>query len=131
MKNDLATKPDVYTPTIKDNRYEDYIPFDFERGFRCPCSTRKEQFYSNRQQFKSHLKAQKHKDWIIHLNNNRNNYFQKCIENQETIKNQRILIAKFEKKIAKFEKEIKVLKDNSKNDKIVPVGDLLDMDIDP
>lgn len=114
---ELVTEPDIYTPTFKDNIYQDKIPFDFTNGIRCPCCTRKDKRY-DKKQFKIHMNAKKHKEWISHLNENRVNYYQISIQQEDTIKNQKIYIAKLELEL----KQIKTQKAN------VPTMDLLGID---
>ena len=118
---ELTVEPDVYMPTFRNNIYQDAMPFDFTHGIRCPCSTRKDKKY-NRRQFKSHLEVKKHKEWISYLNENRVNYYKKCIEQEETIKNQRNYIAQ-------IEKELQIEKNNPKKQNYVTIETLLDIDL--
>ena len=117
----LVTEPDVYAPTFRDNIYQDQMPFDFTNGIRCPCSTRKDKKYDPKQ-FKSHLNAKKHKAWLSHLNENRVNFYRKSLEQEDTIKNQRLYIAK-------LQLELKQSEERSKHKIIVPVTDLLGIDM--
>ena len=121
MDSSLVVEPDIYEPKFEDNIYQDYIPFNFTNGIKCPCSTRKDHCYKNRTQFKKHITANKHKVWLAHLNNNRVNYYSKSLEYAETIKNQQLYIAKLELKINQLELE--------KRPQInVPIANLLDLD---
>ena len=59
---------------------------------------------------------------IIVYNNNRINYYRDNLEHEKTIRNQKLYIARLEKKIIKLKKEI--------NKPHVPVANLLDLPID-
>lgn len=120
---DLATEPDTYAPTFKDNIYQDCMPFCFTNGIRCPCSTRKDKSYKNRVQFKAHINAKKHKGWLSHLNENRVNFYKQSIGQADTIKNQRLYIAQLEKQLKKYELQEKHRYVD------VPVTNLLDIDL--
>tara|TARA_Y100000389_G_scaffold197042_1_gene230901 strand:- start:649 stop:1014 length:366 start_codon:yes stop_codon:yes gene_type:complete len=120
---DLVTESDTYSPTFKDNIYQDFVPFCFTNGIRCPCSTRKDKSYKNRVQFKSHINTKKHKEWLSHLNENRINFYKQSIEQTDTIKNQRLYIAHLEKKLTAYELQEKYRYTN------VPVTNLLDIDL--
>jgi hypothetical protein len=99
---ELVVEPDIYTPSIDENgNYIDKIPsFSLiKKGLLCPCGSRKDKIYDSRSIFSSHIKTQNHKKWLESLNLNKANYY---IENEklnETIQNQRIIIAKLEKDI--------------------------------
>ena len=76
----------------------------------------------NRSQFKIHLNAKKHKEWICHLNENRVNYYKTSLEQAETIKNQKIYIAK-------LELELKLRDERTRIVNNVPTIDLLGIDL--
>lgn len=99
---DLQTEPDFYSPSISENgSYIDKIPSfnNLKTGLRCPCGARKDKKYETHTIFYNHTKSKCHQNWINTLNLNKANYY---IENQqlkETLHNQRLIIAKFEKDI--------------------------------
>ena len=66
-------------------------------GYYCSCTARKDKIYASASSMSAHLKTKTHAKWIESLNLNRANHF---VENQklkETLANQRIIIAKYEK----------------------------------
>jgi hypothetical protein len=69
----------------------------FKNGLRCPCGTRKEHIFDTRQSFGSHIKTKTHLKWITDLNSNKMNYFTENIKLNETIVNQKIIIAKMQR----------------------------------
>ena len=99
---ELVVEPDVYSPSIDETgNYIDKIPsFSLiKKGLLCPCGSRKDKIYDSRAIFSSHIKTQMHTKWLSSLNLNKANYY---IENEklnETIQNQRLIIAKLEKDI--------------------------------
>ena len=99
---ELVVEPDIYSPSIDENgNYIDKIPsFSLiKKGLLCPCGSRKDKIYDSRGIFSSHIKTQMHTKWLSSLNLNKANYY---IENEklnETIQNQRLIIAKLEKDI--------------------------------
>ena len=97
---DLVTEPDIYEPTINENgNYVDYLPpsSKFQNGLRCPCCSRKEHVFDNRQCFSTHSKTKKHQKWLTNLNADKMNYYKENIKLNETIGNQKIIIAKLQK----------------------------------
>jgi hypothetical protein len=106
---DLAIEPDIYEPTIDDNtNYSDYLPpsSQFKNGLRCPCGSRKEHVFDNRQSFSTHIKTKTHIKWLIDLNNNKMNYFSENLKLNETISTQKIIIAKLERENNEYTKLI-------------------------
>jgi hypothetical protein len=97
---DLTLESDIYEPCIDDNgNYNDYLPTSskFKNGLRCPCGTRKEHIFENRQSFCGHIKTKTHQKWLSDLNTNKMNYFTENIKLNETINNQKIIIAKLQR----------------------------------
>jgi len=97
---DLVTEPDIYEPTINENgNYVDYLPpsSKFQNGLRCPCGSRKEHVFDNRQCFSTHSKTKKHQKWLTDLNADKMNFYKENIKLNETIGNQKIIIAKLQK----------------------------------
>lgn len=94
---DIALTPDTYAPGISDDGvYIDVIPMSFqEGGVKCACLDR---YYTTRDKFAQHIKCKRHEMWMKQLNLEKNNYFKKCIELEQTVKQQRLLIAQLEKK---------------------------------
>ena len=99
---DLVVEPDIYTPSIDDNgSYIDKIPSfnNIKNGLRCPCGTRKDKTYDCVAYFASHIKTLTHKKWLSSMNVNKSNYYIENIQLKETIQNQKLIIAKYEKEI--------------------------------
>jgi hypothetical protein len=97
---DLQVESDIYEPNIDDcGDYSDYLPTasKFKNGLRCPCGTRKEHIFDTRSSFSGHIKTKTHQKWIIDLNANKMNYFTENIKLNETITNQKIIIAKLQR----------------------------------
>ena len=97
---ELITESDIYTPSIDDiGNYIDNVPSfnTLLNGLRCPCGSRKNKIYTTYAIFTAHIKSKSHQKWLDYLNLNKTNYY---IENERmkvTIKNQQLIIAKFEK----------------------------------
>lgn len=106
---DLAIEPDIYEPTIDDKtNYSDYLPpsSKFTNGLRCPCGSRKEHVFDNRQSFSIHIKTKTHIKWLIDLNNNKMNFFSENLKLNETITTQKIIIAKLQRENNEYTKLI-------------------------
>ena len=97
---DLIIESDFYEPSIDElGNYIDYIPSSnkFKNGIKCPCGTRKEHIFDNRQSFSGHIKTKTHLKWLNDININKMNYFTDNIKLNETIYNQKLIIAKLQK----------------------------------
>jgi hypothetical protein len=97
---DLTLESDIYEPNIDiEGDYSDYLPTSskFKNGLRCPCGTRKEHIFDNRQSFSSHIRTKTHQKWLSDLNTNKMNYFTENIKLNETITNQKLIIAKLQR----------------------------------
>ena len=97
---DLQVETDIYEPNIDNGGdYSDYLPTSskFKNGLRCPCGTRKEHVFDNRQSFSGHVKTKTHQKWLSDLNTNKMNYFTENIRLHETISNQKFIIAKLQR----------------------------------
>jgi hypothetical protein len=97
---DLAVEPDIYEPSIDDNgNYSDYLPpsSKFKYGLRCPCGSRKEHIFDTRVSFSGHIKTKTHSKWLSDLNANKMNYFTENIKLNETIMNQKLIIARLQR----------------------------------
>lgn len=115
---DLIIESDIYEPCIDDNgNYSDYLPSSnkFKNGLRCPCGSRKEHIFDSRQSFSSHIKTKTHIKWITDLNANKMNYYTENIKLNETLNNQKLIIAKLQREndehiklIAQLAKKIEV-----------------------
>ena len=106
---DLAIEPDLYEPVIDENtNYTDYLPSSskFKNGLRCPCGSRKEHVFDNRQSFSTHTKTKTHIKWLTDLNNNKMNYFSENLKLNETISNQKMIIAKLQRENDEYTKLI-------------------------
>ena len=97
---DLISESDIYEPCIDENsNYSDYIPSSskFKNGLRCPCGARKEHIFDTRQSFSGHIKTKTHQKWLLDLNSNKMNYFTENIKLNETISNQKLIIARLQR----------------------------------
>ena len=97
---DLIIDSDIYEPCIDDNgNYSDYLPSSnkFKNGLRCPCGSRREHIFDSRQSFSSHTKTKTHIKWLIDLNTNKMNYYTENIKLNETLNNQKLIIAKLQR----------------------------------
>ena len=97
---DLQVESDIYEPNINnEGDYSDYLPTGskFKNGLRCPCGTRKEHIFDTRVSFSGHIKTKTHQKWISDLNANKTNYFTENIKLNETISNQKFIIAKLQR----------------------------------
>ena len=97
---DLQVESDIYEPNINNTGdYSGYLPTGskFKNGLRCPCGTRKEHIFDNRQSFSGHIKTKTHQKWISDLNTNKMNYFTENLKLTETITNQKFIIAKLQR----------------------------------
>ena len=128
---ELVTEPDLYSPSVDEiGNYIDKIPTfnNINHGLRCPCSYK---LYESSSNFSKHIKTKNHQKWLTQLNLNKVNYY---IENEklnETIKNQRLIIAKLEKDMNNKIMTIDYLTqqiNNKQNQNHVTVGNLLDFD---
>jgi hypothetical protein len=137
---DLAIEPDYYVPGIDDNgNYVDKIPnFNTIKtdGLLCSCGSRKDKVYRNHTSFSGHIKTKTHQNWLETLNINKKNYFMENKELQDTIHNQRLIIAKLEKDLSNRDftidyltKQIQEIQGSNNYSNIV-VNDLIDFDCD-
>jgi DNA-binding transcriptional regulator GbsR (MarR family) len=97
---DLTVDSDIYEPNIDDHGdYADYLPSSskFKNGLRCSCGSRKEHIFDTRQSFSSHIKTKTHQKWISDLNMNKMNHFTENIKLNETINNQKLIIARLQR----------------------------------
>jgi hypothetical protein len=97
---ELIIESDIYDPSIDENgNYIDYIPPSnkFKNGLRCSCGSRREHIFDSRQSFLLHIKTKTHQKWISELNANKMNYFTENIKLNETINNQKIIIARLQR----------------------------------
>ena len=130
---ELITTPDIYCPIIDDQgNYIDKIPsfHIIKKGLLCPCFSRKDKVYDNYASFSLHIKTKKHMKWLETVNLNKANYYTENIKLNETINNQRQIIAKMEKDINNQSQLINYLTEqlSKKNIHITTVNDLLDFD---
>ena len=95
MENEITVTPDTYVPFVNDKgEYIDRIP-PIINGIRCQCSS-STKVYGTSAKFRTHMKTKKHKEWLIHLSENRGNYFGQCIRNEELLNQQKLIIARLE-----------------------------------
>jgi len=98
---ELATEPDVYSPSIDENgNYIDKIPsFNtnaLANGLRCPCGTRKDKVYLSGPLFAAHCKTKTHEKWVQDLNTNKSNFFTENQKLRDVVHAQKIMIGKME-----------------------------------
>ena len=102
---ELATEPDVYSPSIDENgNYIDKIPsFNtnaLANGLRCPCGTRKDKVYLSGPLFAAHCKTKTHEKWVQDLNTNKANFFTENQKLRDVVHAQKIMIGKMELELA-------------------------------
>jgi len=93
----LITDSDDYSPGVNnDGVYVDQIPSFNGRtqGIRCPCNNH---IFPSRQNLAIHIKTAGHKRWLENLNSNRANYFTELDAERQTVRQQKIIIAKLER----------------------------------
>jgi hypothetical protein len=97
---DLVVEPDIYTPNTDElGNYVDKTPafYLIKKGLLCPCCSRKDKLYDTASTFTAHTKTKTHQKWLAAINLNKANYYAENIKMQETIQNQRLIIAQLEK----------------------------------
>lgn len=97
---DLVVEPDIYTPSTDEaGNYIDKTPafYLIKKGLTCPCCSRKDKIYDTATSFTAHTKTKTHQKWLADINMNKANYYAENIKMQETIQNQRLIIAQLEK----------------------------------
>jgi hypothetical protein len=131
---ELVVEPDIYSPSIDElGNYIDKIPsFNIiKKGLLCPCGSRKDKFYESYNSFMNHIKTKNHQKWLSNLNLNKVNYYIENEKLQETVQNQRLIIAKLEKdvnnKIMTIDYLSQQLNKTNINKNCVSVIDLLDL----
>jgi hypothetical protein len=131
---ELVVEPDIYSPSIDEmGNYIDKVPsFNIiKKGLLCPCGSRKDKLYESHSSFITHIKTKNHQKWLSNLNLNKVNYYIENEKLQETIQNQRLIIAKLEKdvntKIMTIDYLSQQLNTNIKQKIEVTVMNLLDL----
>ena len=129
---DITLTPDTYMPCVDDNgNYTDNIPI-IKHGLFCPCGSRKDKSYDTSSKFSVHTKSKSHQKWLSNLNANKVNYYVENEKLMETIKNQRIIIAKLEKDVSNKILTIDYLTQQLNHNKLflknVPTANLLEFD---
>ena len=93
---DIATTPDIYTPSVDDNgNYIDRIPL-IHNGIYCSCGVRKDKVYETHTKFQSHIKSKIHQKWIVSLNNNKANYYVEMLQMKELVDQQKKILTQLE-----------------------------------
>jgi len=100
---ELALDSDIYTPSMDDGNYVDYLPpsSKFKHGIRCACGARKDHVFDSRQSFSVHIKSKTHQKWLAELNANKANHYIECVKMKETIIAQQHILAKMEMELRK------------------------------
>jgi len=92
----ISLTPDIYQPSVDDKGiYIDKTP-KIINGIYCSCGSRKDKIYDNESKFNVHTKSKAHQRWIIHLNNNKANYYVEMVQNQKVIEQQKKIIGQLE-----------------------------------
>jgi hypothetical protein len=97
---EMITEPDWYSPGIDSiGNYIDRTPSfaSIKHGLRCPCGSRRDKVYETTSIFTQHTKTKAHQKWLELLNLNRANYYVENQELKQTVQQQRLIIAKYEK----------------------------------
>ena len=102
----LITDSDLYEPGLNQegSLYVDQIPSFNNRpnGLRCPCNHHN---FTTKTGFSTHIKSTGHKRWLENLNANRVNYFTELDAERKLVREQKIMIAQFQRDICKLEHE--------------------------
>ncbi len=126
---DITLTPDTYTPSVDDNgNYVDNVPI-IKNGIYCLCGARRDKAYENTSKFATHIKTKAHQKWLLHLNQNKANYYIEMLKNKEVIENQQKIIQQLEQQLQKKNLTIDYLTDqltNKVNTQTMSV-DLLDI----
>ena len=126
---DIATTPDLYCPSVNEQRqYIDVIP-TIVNGIRCPCGARKDKIYKDSTKFKTHTKSRTHALWLDQLNNDRDNHYKELLAARDVIAQQKKIIAEFDVRLESKSLTIDYLTQQiaSLNKPEVKIGDLLDI----
>ena len=140
---DLTIEPEYYIASIdNEGNYVDSIPTfsQFKYGIRCMCGSRKDKIFNSYNSFSAHIRTLCHRNWLISLNTNKQNYYKDCEEMKMTIGNQKLIIARLERDIIGRNNTIEqlthhniILREQYENEKRIYSSlkepDLLDLDI--
>jgi len=99
---DLTIEPEYYIANIdNEGNYIDSIPTfsQLKYGIRCMCGSRKDKIFNNYNSFSAHIRTLCHRNWLISLNANKQNYYKDCEEMKLTIGNQKLIIARLEREL--------------------------------
>ena len=99
---DLISEPDTYAPSVNElGNYIDVIPsfHNYPHGVRCHCGCRKGKSYHTQCAFSAHTKTKTHQNWLCNLTLNKTNYYIECENLKNTVKDQRLMIARLDKEI--------------------------------
>lgn len=93
----LVLEPEIYSPSIAgDGTYVDnLVGLSFTNCVRCACSN-KDKTFNTKTKFRNHTTTRMHTAWITELNNNRENHLVDSTRLTDTVKNQKIIIARLE-----------------------------------
>lgn len=127
---DIIETPETYVPKMDSNTklYSDQNMIQITHGLICPCTPGK--VFQKRDTFKNHMKSNRHKKWIEHLNENAVNYYAENMELKETIKTQKMLLTQYETKVKQKETIIDYLEKKTKTKTKMKVEEQIDYDID-
>ena len=99
----LALESDIYSPSMDDGTYVDYVPpsSKFKHGLRCPCGSRKDHIFDSKSSFNIHIKSKTHQKWLEELNANKMNYYIEFEKSKELVNTQKLIIARQELELRK------------------------------
>lgn len=126
---DIAITPDTYTPSVDNNgNYVDNIPI-IRHGLYCPCGSRKDKLYETNTKFVAHTKTKVHQKWLLHLNQNKANYYTELLKSKELVDNQQKIIVQLEQQLKRKSMTIDYLTEQLtfKVAQLNTVDDLLDI----
>lgn len=105
---ELTTQPTQYEPSLDEsNNYVDKLPSKnaLAHGIRCGCGSTA--LFMNRQSIATHFRTGLHQNWIEQQNKNKENHLTELLQLRELVRQQTLLIAERDQKIAKLEKNIR------------------------
>ena len=127
---ELVTEPETYAPSVNSlGSYIDVIPSfnNLRHGVRCPCGSRRGKSYDTHSLLSAHIKTKTHQSWISNLNLNKANYYIESENLKNTLREQRLIIARLDTELQSKNMTIDYLTKQLNNP--VPItNDLLSFD---
>ena len=98
----IAVVADEYVPGVSTaGDYVDAVPGAAElgAGIICPCRTRRTPTtFRTAASLKQHFKTRRHIEWLAMLNADKANFYRRCRELEQTVRDQRRIIAELERR---------------------------------